>query len=130
MKLSLNPYSILVVDDSDDSRFVLKDYLEDFDCNVYEAENGAKAKTLIRDTHFDLILLDYLMPDTNGHKVLQYLRANLHRETPVIIFSGQKEVENVEKVSSLGISAYLMKPIKMSEFLLKIQELVPIQCHN
>lgn len=124
------PTYLLIVDDVDDNRFVLKSYLEDYNCIPYEAANGAAAKELIKNQKFDLILLDFLLPDINGDEILQYLRNELKLETPVLIFSGQKELENVKKVASIGISGYLVKPLRIDEFIKRIQQVIPIIKHD
>jgi CheY-like chemotaxis protein len=127
---SSEPVSLLIVDDIEDNRFVLKSYLAEYNCVVFEAANGNEAKELIKNQKFDLILLDYLLPDINGDEILEYLRNGLKKETPVLIFSGQNELENVKKVASIGISGYLVKPLRIDEFIKKIQQVIPISIHD
>ena len=102
---------ILIVDDNDDNRVLLKRRLERRGFKILTAENGREALDLIRQNRFDLILLDIMMPIMNGYQVLEELKVDpeLHN-IPVIIISGIDDIESVARCIELGAEDYLLKP--------------------
>jgi DNA-binding response OmpR family regulator len=75
------------------------------------AENGHQALEMITDRPFDLVLLDYMMPELNGYQVLQRLKADTTlREIPVIMISALDELDSVVRCIALGAEDYLPKP--------------------
>ena len=102
---------ILIVDDNDDNRVLLKRRLERRGFKIMTAENGREALDLIRQNRFDLILLDIMMPIMNGYQVLEELKVDpeLHN-IPVIIISGIDDIESVARCIELGAEDYLLKP--------------------
>lgn len=71
---------------------------------------------------YDIILLDLMLPDIDGHDVLSRLREG-GVETPILVLSGQAEAENKEKCLDNGANEYLTKPFDRGELLTRINEL-------
>ena len=79
---------------------------------VVFAEHGREALDLLRSQHFDLMLLDVLMPELDGYQVLAELKLDPHlRDIPVIMTSSLDELDSVVKCVEMGAEDYLTKPI-------------------
>src|SRR5512142_283688 len=87
---------ILVVDDLRTNRLKISLGLKQQGHTVAEAENGRQALDMLRAEPFDLVLLDILMPEMNGYKVLEVMKKDAAlRDVPVIVISAQDELESV-----------------------------------
>lgn len=104
--------ALLVVDDNEDNRYTLTRRLaREGYTNVATAENGREALELLASRHFDLVLLDVMMPELNGYEVLERLRADARlRHVPVIMISAVDQIESVVRCIELGAEDYLPKP--------------------
>jgi len=108
-----NP-ALLVVDDNEDNRYTLSQQLnvQGYD-NITVATNGREALSLLRGKHFDLVLLDIMMPDLNGYEVLERMRSTPDlRNIPVIMISVIDELDSVVRCIELGAEDYLPKPFE------------------
>ena len=89
----------------------LKHSLEQQGHTVALAENGRQALERVAAGHFDLILLDILMPEMDGYEVLAHLKADpVHRDLPVIVISALDEMESVIRGIAMGAEDFLPKP--------------------
>jgi adenylate cyclase len=106
------PGTILIADDNRVNRLLLARGLEQQGHSVAFAEHGREALDLLRNDHFDLMLLDVLMPELDGYEVLGELKLDpLLREIPVIMTSSLDEIDSVVKCIEMGAEDYLAKPI-------------------
>ena len=106
----LNPL-ILTIDDEPAIRRSFKDFLEDSDFVVIEAENGAVGIDLVAEKTPDLILLDLSMPEMDGFEVLNHLKKTTPH-TPIIVVSGIGVIKDAVKALKLGAWDYLLKPVE------------------
>ena len=103
--------NILVVDDIENNRDLLSRLLHKEDYNVATASDGKQALQMVTSDEYDLILLDFFMPELNGHQVLQRLKDEPQwQKIPVIMMSALDEVDNVVKCIEIGAEDYLTKP--------------------
>ena len=103
---------ILAVDDNADNLRVISLLLERTMITVDTASDGISAAKAVENTAYDLILLDYMMPITDGIQTLKKMRDNgLPLSTPVIALTAEALSGSEEKFISAGFSAYLSKPI-------------------
>lgn len=106
------PGTILIVDDNRMNRLLLGRGLEQQGHTVAFAEHGREALDLLRQQHFDLMLLDVEMPELDGYQVLAELQLDAHlRDIPVIMTSALDELDSVVKCVEMGAEDYLTKPI-------------------
>jgi adenylate cyclase len=106
------PGAILIADDNRVNRLLLARGLEQQGHAVVFAEHGLEALDLLRGRHFDLMLLDVLMPELDGYEVLAELKLDPHlRDIPVIMTSALDELDSVVKCIEMGAEDYLTKPI-------------------
>jgi adenylate cyclase len=102
---------VLVVDDNEANRDLLRRRLQRQGYSVTVAENGYQALELIQSEPVDLVLLDIMMPRMNGYQVLEQIKANPDlRHIPVLVISALDDLESVVKCIELGAEDYLSKP--------------------
>ena len=102
---------ILVVDDNESNRDMLSRRLQHEGYDVCIANSGHEALALLSTQAVDLILLDVMMPEMNGHDMLKELKANSRwRDIPVIMISALDEIESVVRCIEGGAEDYLPKP--------------------
>src|SRR5207248_8761854 len=93
------------------NRDVLTRRLEREGYAVAAAENGRQALEMARAQHFDLLLLDMMMPEMSGLDVLQRLKADSQlRDTPVVVISASDEIDSIARCIEAGAEDYLPKP--------------------
>ena len=117
-----NKIHILVVDDDDRIRNLLKEFLNENNFIVSTAIDTEDAKKKIKYFNFDLIILDVMMPGQSGFDFTKEIRKN--RETPIILLTAKGEVENRIVGLELGADDYLGKPFEPKELLLRINNII------
>jgi two-component system copper resistance phosphate regulon response regulator CusR len=112
----------LVEDEQKVSAFICKG-LEEHGYKIKTANNGVNAKNLLQHEQFDLLILDVMLPDTNGIELCRYIRQT-DNNTPILMLTALNQVDN--KVSGLkaGADDYLVKPFHFSELLARIEALL------
>ena len=113
---------ILIVDDDDRIRNLLKDFLSEKNFIISTAENADEAKIKISYLKFDLLILDVMMPGQNGYELTKEIRKDL--KVPIILLTAKGEVENRIKGLELGADDYLGKPFEPKELLLRIKNII------
>jgi DNA-binding NtrC family response regulator len=113
---------LLLVDDDETNREVLSVRLEGFGYVVALAANGKQALELVEKQHFDLVLLDIMMPEVNGFEVLRSLRGcHSLTELPVIMATARDRSEDVVRALQQGANDYVTKPYDFPVLLARIQ---------
>ncbi len=113
---------ILIVDDDDRIRSLLKDYLTENKYIVSTAENADNAKEKLGFLKFDIIILDVMMPGQNGYELTKEIKRNT--KIPVILLTAKGEVDNRIKGLELGADDYIGKPFEPKELLLRIKNII------
>ncbi len=117
-----NKIHILIVDDDDRIRFLLRDYLSENDYIVSTAIDGTEAKKKIEYIKFDIIILDVMMPGQSGYEVTKDIKKQM--DIPIILLTAKGEVENRIKGLELGADDYLGKPFEPKELLLRVKNIM------
>ncbi len=117
-----NKNHILIVDDDDRIRSLLKDYLSENHYIISTAEDADVAKQRLKIIKFDIIILDVMMPGQNGYELTKEIKKN--SKVPIILLTAKGEVENRIKGLELGADDYLGKPFEPKELLLRIQNIL------
>ena len=115
-------FHILIVDDDNRIRDLLKDYLSENNYIVSTAENAEQAKEKLEFLKFDIIILDVMMPGQNGYELTKELKKKI--KVPIILLTAKGEVENRIKGLELGADDYIGKPFEPKELLLRIKNII------
>lgn len=110
---------ILVIEDEPKAREYMRSGLTESGYVVDVAVNGQEGLFMAREHHYDLILLDVMMPQMNGWEVMAQLDKQL--DTPVIFLTAKGTVEDKIKGLELGADDYLVKPFSFAELLARIR---------
>ena len=117
-----NKLHILVVDDDDRIRVLLKDFLTENNYIVSTAENAEQAKIKLKIFKFDILILDVMMPGQNGYELTKDIKKEI--KVPIILLTAKGEVENRIKGLELGADDYIGKPFEPKELLLRIKNII------
>lgn len=113
---------ILIVDDENSIRDIIKEYLDFAGYEYQEAANGLQALELLKNEIFDLIVLDIMMPQMDGISVLKELRKTL--DTPVILLTARGNEYDKLIGFDMGADDYMSKPFSPKELLARIKSVL------
>ena len=117
-----NKYHILVVDDDDKIKELIKQFLIDKGLIVSTASNAEEAKEKVEFFNFNLIVLDVMMPGQSGYELTKELKAS--KNIPIILLTAKGEPENRIHGLEIGADDYLGKPFEPKELLLRIKNII------
>ena len=117
-----NKRHILIVDDDNRIRDLLREYLNENDYIISTSENAENAKIKLSQFKFDLIVLDVMMPGQDGYELTKEIKKNIL--IPIILLTAKGEVENRIKGLELGADDYISKPFEPKELLLRIKNII------
>ena len=117
-----NIFHILVVDDDDRIRELVREYLEDKKFIVTTARNADDAKKKIKIIKFDILILDIMMPGESGLSLTKELKKN--NPIPIILLTAKDETHDRIEGLELGADDYLGKPFEPKELLLRIKNIL------
>ena len=103
------PARVLIIDDREIVRDTLRNILNGFICQFYEAKDGASALDLLRTAEFDVIFLDLILPDVSGTEILRKARTFQNELGKVIVLTGFPEATTQEQAADFGVFKYLTK---------------------
>jgi two-component system, sensor histidine kinase and response regulator len=112
---SLKNMKMLVVDDNESARTVIKHYLEKLSSTVDLAEDGETALNMIREKEYNIVFLDWKMPGMTGLHVAREIKRDENIAQPhIIIVSSYGREEIIQECSELNLDGFLLKPISQS----------------
>ena len=117
---------VLVVDDDPRVREFVRINLELEGYQVREAEHAEEALAAIEDQAPDLVLLDVVMPGTDGWQMLQRMQER-HGSIPVIMFSGKVDEQTAGEAASRGAEGFVGKPFDPQQLIERAKQLVPVE---
>ena len=109
---------ILIVEDEKSINRLIKINLSDAGYSCLCAFDGKEAIELIDHNHFDLILLDIMLPEINGYELMEYIRP---LEIPVIFLTAKSDVKDRVKGLKLGAEDYIAKPFEIIELVARVE---------
>ncbi len=112
MKNSAKSVKILLVDDEEELRMMLADYLESIGHEVFHADNGKSALEIFEKQEIDIVITDVRMPVMSGIDLLKSVKS-ISPSTPVITMSGYLPTPNQEQTIKNKSEAYLKKPFTL-----------------
>ncbi|MBW1780580.1 MAG: sigma-54-dependent Fis family transcriptional regulator [Deltaproteobacteria bacterium] len=114
--------NILVVEDGQSQRKMLRDFLRENGHDVSEAEHGLRALDLLSRNYFDLLIIDYKMPGMDGMELLREVKG-INPEIDVIMMTAYGTVETAVQAMKAGAADYITKPIELDELLILIDRI-------
>lgn len=114
---------ILLVEDEESLRETLKLNLELEDYEVVATDNGKDALKYIQEQHFDLLILDVMLPEVDGFQIAEQVRLT-NREVPILMLTAKDAA--TDRITGLrkGADDYVTKPYVLEELLLRVQNLI------
>ena len=119
--MNKNIFHVLVVDDDDRIRELVKEYLEENNFIVTSAKDALDAKKKLKILKFDILILDIMMPGESGLSLTKEIKKN--NSTPIILLTAKGETQDRIKGLELGADDYLGKPFEAKELLLRIKNI-------
>lgn len=119
----MQKHSILLVEDEEHLHEALKLNLEMEGYEVDSAYDGQEALKQIQSAHYDLIILDIMLPSLDGFSITERMRLN-NNQTPILILSAKNTSANRVQGLKLGADDYLTKPFNLEELLLRVTKLI------
>lgn len=113
---------VLIVDDEQRIREMLKEYMSIEAYQIDEASDGSDAIDLLKSNKYDLIIVDVMMPKIDGWTVVREVRKNL--DTPIIMLTARGEEYDKLLGFELGIDDYIVKPFSPKELLARAKAII------
>jgi len=120
--MNKNIFHVLVVDDDDRIRELVKQYLEENNFLVTTAIDALDAKKKLEIIKFDILILDIMMPGESGLSLTKEVKKN--NQTPIILLTAKGEIVDRIHGLELGADDYLGKPFEPKELLLRIKNIL------
>jgi len=120
--MNKNIFHILVVDDDDRIRELVKQYLEENNFLVTSAKDALDARKKLEIVKFDILILDIMMPGESGLSLTKEVKKK--GSTPIILLTAKGETQDRIKGLELGADDYLGKPFEPKELLLRIKNIL------
>jgi len=117
---------IMVIDDDEEMRSLLKDFFDEEGFETESASNGADALRKLTKDHFDLIITDIRMPNLTGLDILARIK-RLKPQTPVIVITAFGSDQVYRKSLERGATAFLEKPVHFDQLRMLIHETVSVK---
>jgi two-component system phosphate regulon response regulator OmpR len=117
-----NLKNLLVVDDDERIRTLLKEYLVNEGFVISTADSAITAHKKMRILDFDLIILDVMMPDVDGFEFTNQIRET--SQTPIILLTAKSEIDSKIEGLEIGADDYITKPFNPKELLLRINSIL------
>jgi len=114
---------ILIVDDEDDVRLFLQDFLSEREFHVMAAACGEEALEMIEKVVPDIVLLDLMMPGMDGITCLEKIK-KMHPKTNVIMITALNDEARVARAKKLGAHNYILKPFSLGYLETELMKLI------
>ena len=115
-------YKMLVVDDEQNIRRVVREYAEFEGYSVEEAENGMQAVEICRKKDFDIIIMDVMMPRLDGYSACKEIKKS--KNIPVIMLSARGEEYDKLFGFEIGVDDYVVKPFSPKELMARVKVVI------
>lgn len=117
--------SILIADDVEDIRILLKTILEEHNYQIYEVETGSKVIPMVKELKPNLLILDIMMPEMDGWEICEQLRKKHKNKTPILMLTARMD-DMSEKLSKrlYKVEGYITKPFDNDELIKQVKEII------
>lgn len=115
---------ILVVDDEEILRMLICDTLEDLGYEIDEAEDGQEALNKVKLQSYDLMVLDYMMPNVTGIEVIERLPEETKKNLPILMLTAKAQAADRQTVLDKGADYFMSKPFSPTELASVVEEIL------
>jgi len=115
---------ILVADDEMILRMLIVDTFEGLQYDVQEAEDGSQALEKLMETQYDLVILDYMMPNMTGIEVLEQLPASKKAQLEILMLTAKTQERDKERMTAVGARYFMAKPFSPLELVALVEEIL------
>ncbi|MDR3072921.1 MAG: response regulator transcription factor [Clostridiales Family XIII bacterium] len=115
-------YNILMVDDEENIRSLVREYAEFIGHTVTEAENGMEAVNLCKENDFDIVIMDVMMPKMDGFSACKEIRK--YKKIPILMLSARGEEYDKLFGFEVGIDDYVVKPFSPKELMARANAII------
>ena len=118
---------VLVVDDQESMRDIISHMLKQLGFrNVFTAEDGVRAYTMLKNGNFDFVVTDWNMPNMTGIQLLKAIRQNNDlKALPVLLVTAENKKRQIMEAAKSGVNSFIVKPFSAAELEKKIQLIFP-----
>lgn len=113
--------TILVVEDDQLARELIRDSLQEAGYDVIEAVDGIEAKDAFLNNHPCMVILDLMLPKLSGEELCRWIRGQERNEVSIIIVSAKDSIEDKVQGLKLGADVYLTKPVHPDELIAQVE---------
>ncbi|MGM7634516.1 response regulator transcription factor [Bacillus sp. Hm123] len=117
---------ILVVDDEEILRMLICDTLEDLGYEIEEAEDGEEALRKVSEQSYDLMILDYMMPNITGIEVIEQLPNEVKQALPVLMLTAKAQETDRQAVLEKGADYFMSKPFSPMDLAHVVEEILNV----
>ena len=131
--MNLDGPKVLVVDDNQDIRELIRHILDADGFHVFAATNAMEALAILNSNAIELVLLDVMMPGRSGLELLADIRNGSNKEIheiPIVMVTAKGSIEDVDKAIALGASSYIVKPFRGSVVCRKVRSILKMNQEN
>ncbi len=115
-------YKILIIDDEEKIRMLIKKYAEFEGHEASEAKDGLEAISLCREHNYDILIMDAMMPELDGFSAVKEIKK--HKDIPILMLSARGEEYDKIHGFELGIDDYVVKPFSPKELMLRLDAIL------
>lgn len=124
-EIDKSKYTILIVDDDEDARLVLKMMVQRDGYQVFEAEDGLQALVRFDEVRPDVVLMDAMMPNMDGFTAAEkILEIPEGKDVPIVMVTALNDDASIQRAFQIGASDYITKPVQVSVMRHRIERLV------
>ncbi|OZI10448.1 response regulator [Bacillaceae bacterium SAS-127] len=117
---------ILVVDDEEILRMLICDTLEDLGYEIEEAEDGEEALEKVSEQSYDLMILDYMMPNITGIEVIEQLPKEIKQTLPILMLTAKAQEADRQAVLEKGADYFMSKPFSPVDLAQVVEEILNV----
>lgn len=124
--MSVEPIKILIVEDEEDIRELMYFYLSKQNMEIDKAEDGKTAYDKLLNNRYDLVVMDWMIPEISGLDLVSWMRKKDHRQhkTPVLIVTAKSDPESIVLGLETGADDYMVKPFDFNVLNARVKNLL------
>ncbi len=120
-----NIKKILLVDDSETNRLLVKNIFDEKEFEVFVAACGKDGLNLLKTQVIDIIILDIMMPEMDGFEFLEEIRKNCKTaKIPVVMLTAKSNHATIKKAQEQGVKDYIIKPLDIDDLILRVKRIL------